>query len=141
VESLPNYPVEAAAATSTCVVSIDRHNARVVTMDDVRRLALSLPRTYERLIGDSVRFKVGQLVYASISADETLMGFGFPREERTALIASDPEKFLMPVRSDERYNWVRVRLAAIDEAEMTELVIDAWRMVVPKGVAAAHLGE
>ena len=87
MESLPNYPVEAAAATSTCVVSIDRHNARVVTIDNVRRLALSLPRTYERLIGDSVRFKVGQLVYASISADETLMGFGFPREERTALIA------------------------------------------------------
>jgi hypothetical protein len=113
----------------------------VVTIDDVRRLALSLPRTYERLIGDRVKFKVGQLVYASISADETLMGFGFPREEREALIASNPEKFLMPIRSDERYNWVRVRLAAIDEAEMTELVIDAWRMVVPKRVAAAHLGE
>ena len=113
----------------------------MVTIDDVRRLALSLPRTYERLIGDRVKFKVGQLVYASISPDETLMGFGFPREERAALVASDPEKFLMPVRSDERYHWVRVRLAAIDEAEMTELVTDAWRMVVPKGVAAAHLGE
>ncbi len=111
----------------------------MVTIDDVRRLALSLPRTYERLIRDSVRFKVGQLVYASISADETLMGFGFPREERPALIASDPEKFLMPVPSDVRYNWVRVRLAAIDEAEMTELVIDAWRMVVPKQVAESYV--
>ena len=112
----------------------------MATVDEVRRLALSLPRTTEGLVGDQVRFRVGRLVYASISADETLMGFAFPREERPALIASDPDKFLMPIRSDERYNWVRVRLAAIDEAEMTELVTDAWRMVVPKRVAAARLG-
>jgi hypothetical protein len=44
----------------------------------------------------------------------------------------------MPIPSDERYNWVRVRLAAIDEAESRELVVDSWRMCVPKRVAAAH---
>jgi hypothetical protein len=33
-----------------------------------------------------------------------------------------------------------VRLDAIDEAEMRELVIDAWTMVVPKRVAAEYLG-
>jgi DNA invertase Pin-like site-specific DNA recombinase len=38
----------------------------------------------------------------------------------------------MPVASDERYNWVRVWLDAIDQAEMRELVVEAWRMVVPK---------
>ena len=54
-------------------------------------------------------------------------------------MASDPEKFLMPVASDERYNWVRVRLSAIAEEEMRELVLDSWRMVVPKGVAASYL--
>jgi hypothetical protein len=108
----------------------------VVTIEDVRRLALTLPRTEEKLIGDRVKFRVGRLVYASISADETLMGFGFPKEERVALVTAEPDKFLMPVRSDERYNWVRGRLAAIDE--MTELVVDAWRMVVPKRVAASY---
>jgi hypothetical protein len=45
----------------------------------------------------------------------------------------------MPVRSDERYNWMRVRLARVDEAELRELIIDSWRMVVPKRVAAAYL--
>ncbi len=45
----------------------------------------------------------------------------------------------MPIPSDERYNWIRVRLAAIGLAEMRELVVDAWRMVVPKSVAAAYL--
>jgi hypothetical protein len=36
---------------------------------------------------------------------------------------------------------VVVRLAAIDDAEMRELVIDAWKMVVPKKVSAARLAE
>jgi hypothetical protein len=67
-----------------------------------------------------------------------MMGFGFPKEEREALVASEPDKFLMPDRSDLRYNWVRVRLAALDLAEMRELVLDAWRMCVPKSVAAAY---
>jgi hypothetical protein len=69
------------------------------------------------------------------------MGFAFPKYEREALIASDPEKFLMPKPVDLRYNWVVVRLAAIDEEEMRELVVDAWRMVVPKSVAAAYLDD
>jgi hypothetical protein len=112
-----------------------------VTVADVRRLALSLPRTKEALVRDRVKFRVGRIVYLAFSADETLLGFAFPKEERAALVAAEPEKFLMPEPSDERYNWVRVRLAAIDRAEMSELVIDAWRMVVPKKVAAAHLGE
>ena len=86
------------------------------------------------MIRDRVKFKVGQLVYISVEPDETTMGFAYPKEERAALIASAPDKFFPPVRSDERYNWVQVRLAAIDEQEMTELVIDAWRMVVPKRV-------
>jgi hypothetical protein len=113
----------------------------MVTIDDVRELALSLPRTTEGLVRDGVRFRVGRIVYAGFSRDETLMGFAFPKEERAALIASEPEKFMLPRPSDQRYNFVVVRLAAIDAAEMRELVLDAWRMVVPKGVAAAHLDD
>ncbi len=111
----------------------------MVTADDVRRVALSLPRTEERLVGDRVKFKAGRLVYASLSADEKSMGFGFPKEERAALVAAEPEKFHMPIRSDMRYNWVRVWLDAIDEEEMRELVTDAWRMCVPRKLAAEHL--
>jgi hypothetical protein len=69
------------------------------------------------------------------------MGFAFPKEERDALIASEPHKFMMPNPSDLRYNWVEVRLDAIDDPEMREIVIEAWRMVVPKRVAAEQLIE
>jgi hypothetical protein len=113
----------------------------MVTIEDVRELALSLPRTTEALVRDRVKFRVGRIVYVAFSRDETLMGFGFPKEEREALIASEPDKFLMPKTSDLRYNWVVVRLDAIEHEEMRELVLDAWRMVVPKRVAAEHLGD
>ena len=113
----------------------------MVTIDDVRALALSLPRSYEALVRDRVKFRVKQIVYLDFSRDETLMGFAFPKEERQALIDSEPHKFVMPKLSDQRYNWVVVRLEAIDDVEMREIVLDAWRMVVPKRVAAEHLGD
>jgi hypothetical protein len=113
----------------------------VATIEGVRALALSLPRSYEVLVQDRVKFRVGRLVYLSFSRDEELMGFAFPKAEREALVRSDPEKFLMPEASDLRYNWVRVRVRAVDDDEMRELVLDAWRMVVPKRVAAEHLGS
>ncbi|MFC4007141.1 MmcQ/YjbR family DNA-binding protein [Nonomuraea purpurea] len=106
----------------------------MVTVEDVRQFARTLPRTSEHLIRDRVKFRIGKIVYVAFSREETLMGFAFPKEEREALVAAEPEKFLMPGESDLRFNWVVVRLAAIDVTEMRELVLEAWRMCVPKKV-------
>src|ERR1700731_841765 len=113
----------------------------MITAADVRAVAMSLPRTEEHLIRDHVKFRVGKIVYASISPDETMLGFGFPKEERAALIESQPDRFFWPKLSDQRFHWINARMAALDKEEMRELIIDAWRMVVPKKVAAAHLGH
>lgn len=110
-----------------------------VTIEDARAIALPLPRAYEAVVRDRVKFRVGQIVFAAFSRDETVMGFGYPREQREALVAGEPHKFLMPQPGDMRYQWVEVRLAAIDVDELEELLIDAWRMCVPKKVAAAYL--
>jgi hypothetical protein len=112
----------------------------MVTVADVRRVAATLPRSYEALVGGRVKFRVGRIVYLSFSRDERVMGFAFPKEERDWLIGGSPDKFMQPQKSDLRYHWVLVRLEAIDEKEMGELVLDAWRMVVPKSVAAAYVG-
>jgi hypothetical protein len=108
----------------------------VVTIDDVRALATGLPRSYEAFVRGRVKFRVGRIVYLAFSRDETLMGFAFPKEEREALLQTYPEKFMAPKPGDLRYHWVVVRLDAIDEEELRELVFDAWRMVVPKRLAA-----
>ncbi|HEV3102098.1 MAG TPA: MmcQ/YjbR family DNA-binding protein [Candidatus Dormibacteraeota bacterium] len=110
----------------------------MVTVAEVRRFATTLPRTTEALVAGRVKFRVGRIVYVAFSRDETIMGFGFPKEQRAWLVGGDPSKFMMPEGGDLRYHWVLVRMAAIDETEMRELVLDAWRMVVPKRVAEAY---
>ncbi|HLL66180.1 MAG TPA: hypothetical protein VK453_10595 [Micromonosporaceae bacterium] len=65
-------------------------------------------------------------------------GLRAPKEERAALVAGAPEKFRLPGASDLRYNWVEVRLDAIDGSELPELVIEAWRMVAPRRVTASY---
>jgi hypothetical protein len=112
---------------------------RPVTLQDVRAWALSLPRTEEHVISDYVKFRVGRIVYATVSPDETILGFGFPREERAALIAAEPDRFLLERRGDERYNWIDARMATLSPAEAREFIVDAWQMVVPKRVAARLL--
>src|ERR1700759_5542537 len=104
----------------------------MITAADVREVDMSLPRTEEHLIRDHVKFRVGKIVYASISPDETMIGFGFPKEEREGMIASRPDVFVLPRLSDQRFQWINARMAALGREEMTELIIDAWRMVVPK---------
>ena len=110
----------------------------MATVDDVCAFARTLPRTNEGVVRGSVKFRIGRIVYLALSKDGSTMGFAFPKEGRDALVASDPTKFLLPPPSDLRYNWVCVRLDAIDRDEMVELVLDAWRMVVPRRVAAEH---
>jgi hypothetical protein len=110
----------------------------VVTVDEVREVALNLPRSYEAVVRGRLKFRVGRIVWLAFSRDEERMGFAFPKEWREVLIGSDPEKFLMPEAADLRYNWAVVRLAALDADEMRELVLDAWAFVVPKKIAEEH---
>ena len=103
----------------------------MVTSDDVRRVALDLPRTYERLVRGRWKLTVRQLVYVAFSRDELSMGFAFPKEQRDDLVAAQPETFFLPGESDLRYQWVCAHLPRLGEEEMRELVTDAWRMCVP----------
>jgi hypothetical protein len=113
----------------------------VVTVDDVRALARTLPRTTEHVIHDRVKFRVGQIVYVAFSRDELTMGFGYPKGQRDALIAGEPDLFFLPRPSDLRFNWVCCHLDRLDREQMTELVSEAWRMVVPKFLARERLGD
>jgi hypothetical protein len=110
----------------------------VVTIDEVRAFAITLPRSSEAFVRGRVKFRIGRIVYLSFSRDGTVMGFAFPKEWRNALIESEPEKFSLPSQSDLRYHWVHVRLAAIDVDEMRALVEDAWAFCVPKHVVEEY---
>ena len=112
-----------------------------VTVEDVRRIAAPLPRAYEVLVRDRVKFRVGSIVWLAFSRDETEMGFAFPREERAALVESEPETFFLPSEVDLRYQWVEAWTAALDLERLPEIVLDAWAMVVPKSVSAPYFAN
>ncbi|TMC14579.1 MAG: MmcQ/YjbR family DNA-binding protein [Chloroflexi bacterium] len=113
----------------------------MVTPDEIRALAQTLPRSYEVFVRGRIKFRVGQIVFIAFSRDQQIMGFGFPKEQRDWLIGGAPEKFLLPPPADLRYHWVEARLAALGRDEMEELVVDAWRMCVPKGLADSYQPE
>jgi hypothetical protein len=67
-----------------------------VTIDDARLIAATLPRSYEALVRDQVRFRVGRMGYAAFYHDDTIMGFGFPRDERVSYVRRPSRRASVP---------------------------------------------
>ena len=109
----------------------------MAVVDDVLPLGDELERSYVVQVRGRVKFRVGSIVYVAFSLDGSVMGFTFPKEERQALVDSDP-RFQLPDASDMRFSWVHATLAELDPVEARELVVDAWRMVVPQKVSRAY---
>jgi hypothetical protein len=110
----------------------------MAVIEDVRWLGTELERSYEVYVRGRLKFRVKQIVYVAFSLDERVMGFAFPREERAALVANEQHKFQLPSASDMRFNWVHAQLDQLGPTEARELVVDAWRMVVPQKVSRAY---
>lgn len=110
-----------------------------LTAADVRSAALSLPDTTEKLAWGQPTFRVAGKIFASLGEDDTAMGVKCPKEDRAELIATEPEKFFLKVGHDDHYAWLRVRLAALEDAEeLAAILTDAWRQVAPRRLPAAH---
>ena len=107
-------------------------------MDEVRAFASTLPRAYEAFVGGRIKFRVGQIVWLALSKDGERMGCGFPKEMRQAAVEAEPHKFELPGEGDMRFNWIHVRLDAIDIEEMRDLVEEAWSRAVPLYVAQEY---
>ncbi len=110
----------------------------MVTPDEIRAIAQTLPRSYEVFVRGQIKFRVGQIVWLALSKDGERMGCGFPKEMRKAAVEAEPHKFQFPGPGDMRFNWIHVRLAEIDVEEMRDLVEEAWSRAVPFYVAREY---
>ncbi|MEV5242866.1 MmcQ/YjbR family DNA-binding protein [Streptomyces cinnamoneus] len=111
----------------------------MVTAEDVRTIALSLPETSEKLAWGMPTFRVGGKIFASLADDDASMGVKCPQRDRAGLIASEPRKFFIRTGHDDRYAWLRVRLAAVeDTAELRVILEDSWRQTAPRNLTEAH---
>ena len=106
------------------------------TVDQLREIALSLPETSEKAAWGMPTFRVRNKVFAAVNPKH---GIGIPisREERAELVAGEPEKFYW-MSHDENYDFMRLRLEAIDPVELRELLTDAWRRVAGPRLSARH---
>ena len=65
-----------------------------------------------------------------------------PPGDQEALVAMDPERFHLPAYLA-RYGWISLRLdlPTVDWDEVSELVVDSYRLVAPKRLAATVAAE
>ena len=104
--------------------------------DDVRRIALSLPRTAEKERWKHPTFDVAGRMFLTVPDDRTSFAVRCPKDERGELIAAEPHKFWVPPH-EAHSAWVRARLAALeDEGELRDIVLDSWRQCAPADLAA-----
>ncbi|MET7697345.1 MULTISPECIES: MmcQ/YjbR family DNA-binding protein [unclassified Streptomyces] len=95
--------------------------------EDVRRIALSLPDTLEKVAWNMPTFRVAGKMFATLPEDETSIAVRCPKEERDELAVAEPRKFWI-ADHEAGFAWVRVRLAALeDEGELHDILADSWR--------------
>lgn len=106
--------------------------------EDVRRIALSLPDTTEKVAWNMPTFRVAGKMFATLPEDETSIAVRCPKEERDELALAEPEKFWI-ADHEAMFAWVRVRLAALeDEGELRDILADSWRQAAPPRLLEAH---
>ena len=109
----------------------------MVTEDDVRRIALSLPSTTEKPSYGTPGFRVKDKLFARIREEgDVLAIWCWDLGEKEALLASDPEKFFTTSHYD-GHAMVLVRFGAVDLDELTELLTESWRIRAPKKLVDA----
>ncbi|MEV0122681.1 MmcQ/YjbR family DNA-binding protein [Streptomyces sp. NPDC050703] len=108
-----------------------------VTSDDVRRVALALPDTVEKTAWSMPTFRVSGKMFVTVPDDETSIAVRCPKVERDELVLAEPEKFWVAAH-EAGSAWVRVRLAELDEEELTDILADSWRQAAPPRLLEEH---
>jgi hypothetical protein len=107
----------------------------MISPDQLRQFALSLPEAEEKIHFERASFRVRNKIFATLSEDETEAVLKLSVEEQTALVAVDPETFFLVGWNSQ--GWIGVRLGQVDAEEMWQLLVSAWRNVAPKRVVKA----
>lgn len=106
--------------------------------EDVRRIALSLPDTTEKIAWSMPTFRVAGKMFATLPEDETSIAVRCPKEERDELVLAEPDKFWI-ADHEAQFAWVRAWLSALDdEGELRDILADSWRQAAPSSLLEAH---
>jgi hypothetical protein len=107
----------------------------MMTLDQLRAIALALPGAEERETWGEITFRVRDKIYVICASEGERASVRTTMEEQAALTGSMPETFSIAPYTG-RYGWTAVHLASVELAMMAELITDAWRRTAPKRLAA-----
>jgi hypothetical protein len=108
-----------------------------MTAAQLRALALALPGATEQPHFERASFRVGQRIFATLTADGTqAMVIVQPRQKLYQLVEDHPEVFVTLGGWTARHGALGVLLAAADPQLVGELVAASWRRVAPKRAVA-----
>ena len=106
----------------------------MATVKRLTEIALGLPEVVEEPTwGGDPGFKVRKKLLVHLYANGRA-SFRIDRHERQALLDASPDRF-----SCSAPNWpfIEAEVGALSDEELSELVIDAWRLAAPKRLVAA----
>jgi len=106
-----------------------------VTLDQVRKFALSLPEATEEPHFEATSFRVKGKIFATAPPDSGYVNVMVDEHETRACVAEAPDVF-EEVWWGQKLAAVRVHLKAAKAARVRELLEDAWRRKAPKKLAA-----
>jgi len=102
--------------------------------DRFRALALGFPEAVESEHMGHPDFRVRKKIFATLTADEQRGSIKCDPSTMDTLIRAEPAVY----RDAWGGRWLGVELSLADEAAISDLLEDAWRMVAPKRLAAQH---
>jgi hypothetical protein len=107
----------------------------VASFEDVRRLAMALPETEERLTWDTdITFRVRDQIFAIGGEGADRVSIKASLETQAELLEMDPETFARSAYVG-RFGWVTVDLGRVDDGLLESLLRAAWRRSAPKRLA------
>ncbi len=114
----------------------------MITEEEVRRIALSLPGAYEQeSYGGRPSWRTKARMFTWIrDTPDALVVWVESVEDKEALMASAPDKFFTTAHYRGQ-PIVLVRLEAVDADEVAELITDSWLLRVPRSLTKGWGGE
>jgi hypothetical protein len=113
----------------------------MVTPAEFRKLALTLPEVEEKSHFEQPDFRVRNKIFSDMSPDGSRGTLKMTPEMQHMLLDAEAGTFSPAAGAWGRAGWTHVKLARIERAALADLLLEAWRLVAPKRLVAAHRGE
>ena len=110
----------------------------MVSPAQMRKIVATLPETEEKSHFDHPDFRVGNKIFAGLTADEKRATLKLTPESQALLMSARPEAFQPAAGAWGRSGWTYVVLSQVQTAELRELLVEAFGLVAPKRLATAH---